>query len=230
MNFYFVAGAAATLALFVPVLLLFASRLFKNSSLLALLIYYFITGLYHLMALHILKLPANVQQQAAVFINYLDAPLVLVVLLFFCNSQWKRRLVLMILVLYMAFEIVVALWLGLQSASSVYLLGPGILIILSLSIYFFVHYGKVTIVQGKSLGKTMMLVSFIFSYGCFSIIYYLHYILKTNAVGDVFIIYFLINFISAVFMIIGLYHIVKCACKINELQLTRRELALFFEK
>lgn len=229
MNLNFVAGVAATAALFMPVLLILAGRLFTNGSLLTLLFYYLLSGLYNLMALDIFKLPAPVKQQAAVIFNYLDTPMMLTVLLFFCNEKWKHRMLLRILAGFLVFEIGVGFLFGLDAKSSVFLLGPGTFILSILSIYFFSYYGKTTIVQGKSTGKTLMLVSILFSYGCFLIIYYLYYLLRTPAVADVFLIYYIVTFISAMLMSLGLGWIVKRSCEIKERQTTRKELALFFD-
>ena len=230
MDANLVAGMAAAVALFIPVLLILAGRLFKNGSLLALLLYYLFTALYSLTLLKVLAPPASLRQDIAVVLNYLDAPLMLLALLFFCSESRQRKLVLAILALYIVFEIVIAAAFGLQVRSSVYLLGPGILLILSFSIYFFSHYGKITIMQGKGIGKTLMLASMLFTYTCFLVIYYLHYLERTPAVNDVVLLYFIVLFISAVTMSIGLIWIVKRAREIKALNMTRKELALFFDK
>jgi hypothetical protein len=155
--------------------------------------------------------------------------MMLVALLFFCNEAWKRKLVLYALTVYMLFEIIIASLYGLSEKSSVYILGPGILIILALSLFFFSYYGKISVVQGRGTGKTFMLVSILFSYVLFAMLYYLHYIARTPAVDDVFLIYYIGLFMSASIMCLGLVWIIKRNRELKELQLTRRELALFFD-
>lgn len=230
MNVNFVAGIAATAALFMPVLLILAGRLFTNCSLLVLFFYYLLTALYSLTALGVITLPLPLKQQASVAFNYLDAPLMLVALLFFCHNNQKRKLVLVTLVLYLLFETAVGVHFGLSNRSSVYLLGPGTLLVLSFSMYFFGHYGKISIVQGKGVGKTFMLAAIVFLYGCFLLLYYLHYLQHTTAVADVFLLYYISLFISAISMSIGLVWLIKRTREIKELHLTRKELALFFDK
>jgi hypothetical protein len=229
MDVNYMAGMAAALALAITVLLIVAGRLFKNTSFLALLFYYLLTGLYSLTALHVIKLPALLQRQAAAAFNYLDTPLMLVVFLFFCNEAWKRNLVLVTLAVFLLFEVVVGFCFGLDAKSSVYLLGPGTLLVLSFSIFFFVHYGKRSIVQGKSMGETLMLSSIAFLYGCFVLIYYLYYLLRTPAVADVFLLYYAALFFSAILMSTGLIWIIKRSRELKALQLTRKELAEFFD-
>jgi hypothetical protein len=230
MNVNFVAGIAAVVALFLPALLIIAGRLFTNGSLLALFFYYLLTGLYSLTVLNVITLPELLKQQAAIAFNYLDAPLMLVTLLFFCNDGRKRKWLLSTLGLFLLFEIIIAALFGLDVRSSVYLLGPGTVLVLGFSIYFFGHYGKISIVQGKGIGKTFMLVSILFLYGCFLLLYYLHYLQHTTAVSDVFLVYYISLFIAAIIMSIGLVWILKQARAIRELHLTRKELALFFDK
>lgn len=229
MSFNLIAGAAAVVALFVPVLLILAGRLYTNRSLLVLFVYYLFTGVYNLMDLDVIPATALFKRHAGVAFNYLDTPMMLVVLLFFCNQKWKRNLVLLALALFMVFEIIIAFRFGLAVQSSVYLLGPGTVLILLLSIFFFSHYGKICIVQGRGLGKTLMLVSIIFFYTSFLILYYLHYLLHTPAEADEFLIYYISVFIAAVVMSTGLVSIIRRARAIREWQLTRKELALFFD-
>jgi hypothetical protein len=229
MHINFIAGMAAAAALFVPVLLILAGGLFKNGSLLALLFYYLLTGVYVLTTLQVLTLPPVLLHKGAVVFNYLDAPLMLLALLFFCNECRKCKGVLYTLGALLLFEGVVFYLFGLEARSSVYVLGPGTLIIFSFSLYFFAYYGKISIVQGKGTGKTFMLVSILFSYVVFIMVYYLYYIMHTPAVADVYLIYYIGLFLSSVFMSIGLVCIVKRNREMKELQLTRRELALFFD-
>lgn len=230
MNLNLIAGTAATVALFIPVLLILAGRLFTNGSLLSLFIYYLFTGLYNLIELGVIRLAPLLRRNGAVAFNYLDAPLMLIVLLFFCNEKWKRSLVLATLMFFTLYEVLIGLHFGLDVQSSVYLLGPGILLVLGFSIYFFAYYGKMCIVQNRGTGKTLMLVSILFSYGCFLVLYYLDYLQHTSARADIFLIYYISIFLSAVTMSIGLIWIIKRTRAMKELQLTRRELALFFDK
>jgi hypothetical protein len=182
-----------------------------------------------LTTLDVLKLPSFVTSTGAIVFNYLDAPLMLMVLLFFCNEKWKHNAVLYTLGAFIVFEAAVFFQLGLHARSSVYVLGPGTLLIFGYSLFFFAHYGKISVVQGRSTGKTFMLVAILFSYVVFLMLYYLHYLMHTSAIADVYLIYYIGLFVSSVFMSIGLACIIKRTRELEELQLTRRELALFFD-
>lgn len=229
MNPNNVAGLISTIALLVPILLILWYKLYYNTSLLALLFSYAFSFVYNLMTLKLLTVTTGVKKVFSVASNYLDVPLMLLALLFFCVDGARKKIIYITLAAYLLYEAVILFYFRLQPDSSTYVLGPGTLIILTYSIYFFKHYGKITIVHGKSVGKTFMLVSLLFSYGCFAIIYFLYYIQRTPAVADVFLIYYIVTFIAAVLMIIGLVWVCKRTRQIEEIQLARKELALFFE-
>lgn len=228
MNYNTITGAAATMALFVPILLVIIFRLFKNISLFALLLSYLLIAIYNLMVFHLLPVSDATTRTFGIVSNYLDAPLMLVVMLFFCFDNFWKKIIYGMLAAFVVFELVVMFYLRFNLQSSTLILGPGTIIILLLSIYFFIHHGKMTIIQGKSTGKTFMTVSLLFSYGCFVVIYFLHYIQKTSAVEDVFLIFYIVTFVSAVLMSVGLVCIYKRIRQIAELQVARKELALFF--
>jgi ABC-type Fe3+-siderophore transport system permease subunit len=83
-------------------------------------------------------------------------------------------------------------------------------------------------VQGKGIGKTLMITSILFAYGSYFIVYVFTYIQKTSARKDVFIIYYLTSIIFSAVMSAGLIWIKKRLRDIKEVQTTRRELNVFF--
>ena len=85
-----------------------------------------------------------------------------------------------------------------------------------------------TIEFGKNAGRTLMLVSILFAYGCYALVYYFYYIQKTPAVTDVFLLYFISTLVSSIIMTIGLHLIRRRLKELQEIKNTRRELALFF--
>ncbi|MEO6071605.1 MAG: hypothetical protein ABIN57_02585 [Chitinophagaceae bacterium] len=229
MNWYAITGIASIIALFFPALLILAFKLYKNVSLLILFLYYAITAAYNLMAQGVINIPSLDKNNFGIIANYLDAPMMLAVLLYFCVLPWKRKIIYYSLALFGVFELIILFYYQLAPVSSVYILGPGILLILIYSIYLFFEQGKATVVHGKGLGLTLMLVSILFSYGCFTLIYFLHYIKKTPATADVFLIYYIVLFISSVLMSLGIIWLRKRIQHINEVQVTRKELAHFFQ-
>jgi hypothetical protein len=228
MNWTAIIGMASTFALLFPVCLVIIYRLYTNRSLQALLLYYLLTATYNLMVQGILPAPTRLKIIFGTVNNYLDAPLMLLFLLFFCVEKWKIKAVYFTLAAFIAYEIVIALTFGFGKEANVYILGPGILVILPFSTWLFVRQIKRTIVMGKGLGKTLMLTSVVFGYGCFGLIYLFHYIQRTSNVGDIFLLYFISSFITSVLMGMGVALVRQHLRDLREIKLARRELQVFF--
>ena len=107
-------------------------------------------------------------------------------------------------------------------------MGPGIILLLVYSLYLFVINIKNTIVQGKGVGKTLMITSILFAYGCYFLVYLFAYIQKTSNKADVYIIYYLTSIIFSVLMSAGLIWVKRRLREIKEVQTTRKELNIFF--
>jgi len=229
MNVVSLMGIISGVAFLIPVMLIIAYRLFINYSLLALLFYYFFTGLHNLFTLYSAGFKAEWLRYFGIVLNYLDTPLMLVVLLFFCPSPQKKKIVVISIVSFLVFEIVVSLFTGFHSSSLVYILGPGIALIFVYSLYLFTYYVKLSIEKNKGFAKGVMITSIVFVYGCYATVYVFHYVQQTPAVEGVFIIYYIASFLSAILMCTGLYYFNKRSKEIKEVQQARKELQAFFD-
>jgi hypothetical protein len=216
------------MSLFLPVALIVGFRLFSNRSLLMLAVYYFLTAVYNLMVQDYLPVPQQVRIFFGTMNNYLDAPLMLMFLMFFCTDKVRSKAMHITLYGLAAYELVIVLLYGFHRDANVLILGPGILAVLVFSIAFFVKQIKWTILMGKGVGKTVMLASVVFAYGCFGIVYVFHYINKMSNLADIFLIYFISSFISTLLMARGLVLIRRHLNELKEVQVARRELQVFF--
>jgi hypothetical protein len=228
MNWNTVIGVAATISLFLPVAAIIYHKLYQHRSLAALLVSYVSTALYNLMSEGFFSLPASFQNGFGVINNYLDVPLTLTALLFFCPIKQKQRTVHIITALFVGYEIVIACLYGLKPKAVVYIMGPGLILVLIYAFYLFARHIKITVEHGKNAGRTIMLVSILFAYGCYGLVYYFYYIQRTPYVADAFLLYFISTFVSSVIMAAGLHLIRKRMKQLQEVKNTRRELALFF--
>ena len=130
---------------------------------------------------------------------------------------------------FILFELIVMVITRFSINGLVIILGPGILILSSFSLHFFIRYATMAIEHRKATGKAFIAGSLLFSYACFSILYVLYYIIKTEQVEDAFLIYFIATSISAILMSTGMifeWHRVK---KIKELKVTRKELSEMYK-
>ena len=229
MNFYSILGMISAVAFFLPAFIILSSRLLINISLLALVFYFLLVMTHNLMAANIIIVSKELQSNFGVINNYLDVPLMLTGMLMFCTEKWKQRVLVTSIICFSAFELIIFFQHQLQPVSSKYIMGPGILLILFYSLYLFVNNIKNTIVQGKGVGKTLMITSILFAYGCYFLVYLFAYIQRTSDRQDVFIIYYLASIIFSVLMAAGLIWVKKRLREIKEVQTTRKELSVFFQ-
>lgn len=228
MNWNAFMGIASTFALLLPPALILLLKLYTNRSLQALFIYYFLTAIYSLMLEQVIPVTVDIRKIFGTLNNYLDTPLMLMFLLFFCAERWISKTIQHTLFIFIVYELFIMAIHGLTIQANVYVLGPGILIVLVYGVSLFMRQIRITIIQGKGLGKTLMLASVVFSYGCFSIIYLFHYIQRIKAVNDIFLLYFMTSLLSSIIMSAGVLLINKHLKTLNELKQTRKELQVFF--
>ena len=230
MNPATIIGIIASFVLLLPVLIIVFCNLYKHISLLSLLLYYLMISLYNLADEGIMPLNNEIRQKFGIINNYLDVPLMLIVLLLFCTSKRKQITIYISLAGFVLFEIFVGILFQFKRDSIIYILGPGILLIFSYSLILFAQHVKISIEKNKGFGKTFMITSILFAYGCYIMIYYFYYIQKTKDVGDVFLIYYIVSIVSSLLMAAGLILIYRKSKQIKELQTTRKELAVFFQR
>lgn len=228
MNFNSTLGIISAVAFFIPAFIILSSRLLINISLLALVVYFLLVMTHNLMSENIILVEKEVQRNFGVVNNYLDVPLMLTSMLMFCTEKWKQKVVTTSIICFSAYEIIILFQYQLQPISSMYIMGPGIVLILFYSMYLFINNIKSTIVQGKGVGKTLMITSILFAYGCYFLVYLFAYIQRTSNRKDVFIIYYLASIIFSVLMSAGLIWVKKRLRQIKEVQTTRKELSVFF--
>ena len=228
MNWYAFIGIAAITSFFFPVVVILYNRFYRHRSLAALLVYYVLLALYNLIDTKLVPSPEAFHQFLGILDNYLDAPLMLATLVFFCPGKKKQKIVQILAASFIAYEVVITLIYGFNSKSAIYVIGPGMAIILIYTFYLFIRQIKFTIVHGKNTGRTLMLASILFAYGCFSLIYYFYYIQKTKFIADTYLLYFISSLIASILMGIGLHLMRKRIKELQSLKVLRKELALFF--
>lgn len=229
MNLISAIGIASAVALFIPVILIFALKLFTNRSLFALSLYYFIVSVQILMRLNVIASSQWFHQSLGILDNLLDAPLMLLFLIYFSISALMTKRITNVIFIFLGFEAVVLAICGFSVRSVQIILGPDIAAILSLSFMLFLRNVRLAITNSKSLGKAVMTSSVLFSYTIFSLVYIFYYLLNNAQyrVGAQ-LIYYLATILSAFLMSIGILIENKRIKKLDELKNTRKELATIY--
>jgi hypothetical protein len=107
-------------------------------------------------------------------------------------------------------------------------MGPGLTIVFGYSLYYFVYTVKRSFVHNKFVGKAIVASALTFAYGCFIIIYLMHYVFNLQDLSNLFLIYYFITIIYCAILSVGLYMEGKRKSKLYELLITRKELMRFF--
>ncbi|MGH2552518.1 MAG: hypothetical protein ACRDEB_02310 [Chitinophagaceae bacterium] len=229
MTWNSIMGFISTLALFLPIFFILVLRLGSYRSFPMLLIYFTTVFVYSLMKENYINADANVVYFWGISNNLLDAPLMLLFLSYFSPSQkFTRRLIILIL-LFIAYEISVILITGFTLKAITFILGPGVIIVFALSLNLFVRLSKIAIINQKALGKTLIVASQVFAYGCYGILYVLFYIIQTKLVADVFLIYFIVVTFSSAALCTGIIVEKRRIQKLFELKKARKELHTIYK-
>jgi hypothetical protein len=221
-------GIVCIVSFFFPVAVIMYNRFYTHRSLIALVVYCIMTGIYNLMAEKFVPSSASFRSAYAMLDNYLDVPLMLITLLFFCPNRQKQKPVRMLIIAFIAYEIVITLLYGFKPKSVVYILGPGLAVILIYTFYLFVRQVKFSILHRKNQGRTIMLAAILFAYVGYTLIYYFYYIQKTPFTADVILLYYISSSIATTSLGIGMHLMRKRMKELRSVKLTRKELALFF--
>lgn len=230
MNWNAIFGIACIVSLTAPIVVIVYHRYYKHRSLAALLIYYSVTLIYLLMSENIIPVTKNIRVNFGIFNNYLDVPLMLTALVFFCPNKQRQNIIRLLSYAFIAFELLVTLMYGFKPVSIVYIMGPGFVIIIAYTFYLFMRQVKFSIMHRKNHGRVIMLSSIFFSYACYSLIYYFYYVQKTPYVEDTELLYFISTIISTAVMSTGLQLMNKRMKELQSLRITRKELAMFFNQ
>ena len=228
MNWHAVLGILSATALFIPIVLIIVLRLFKHTSFLALGVYYLLPGIYELGQQNILPLSKNISHYLGITNNLLDAPMMMTFLLFFSYSVRMSKKIKYGIFIFIVFEVVVLILFGMTVKAITVVLAPGILIILCLSFIMFLRQVRVTIMQQRGMGKSLMISSVLFAYTIYGLIYLFYYVLDTPYKTDALLVYYLASFLSSLLLSFGILINIKRIKKLNELKHTRKELASIY--
>jgi uncharacterized membrane protein YozB (DUF420 family) len=161
--------------------------------------------------------------------NILDAPLMLMFLIFFSTSALMKKRIRTWIYLFLGFEAIVLAVVGFNVRAVRIILAPDIVVVGTISFIFFLRYVRLSVSNAKSLGKAVMASSVFISYTIFSIVYIFYYLLRNQQYqGDAELIYYLISILSSMLMAIGIAIENKRFKKLDELRHTRKELATIY--
>ncbi len=228
MSWNAILGIACIVSFLLPVAVILYNRYYTHRSLAALLAYYTLIFIDNLFAENIIPMDDRISKFISILDNFCDVPLMLTVLLFFCPDRKKQNSIRLLTYAFIAYEIAIIAIIGFNTSAVTYVLGPGIVLVLGYASYLFVRQVKFSIYHSKNHGRMIMLSSIFFVYATYALIYFFHYLQKTPYINDVMMLYYIASILSAVVMAIGLHLIRRRLKELQSVQVTRKELAVFF--
>lgn len=238
MTWNSIMGFVSSFALLAPIILILVLRLGRYRSFPVLLLYYSSVLIYNLLTEGYLNADHSVEYYWGLTNNVMDTPLMIFFLTYFSTSKIFTRKMRVLALSFILFEIIVIATIGFNIDAITIIMGPGLLIIFGLCMYFFIRHAKLAIENRKATGKAVIISSLLFGYGCYTIIYLMYYIFKAHIgadgkvnaqyMNDTFLIYFIAASLSSVIMCIGLLIERKRIQKLQELKVTRKELSTIY--
>lgn len=220
-------GITSVICFSLPIAAILLFRLYRHASLIALMVYYTFTIL-HCLGSATMPPSPDFKNTWEVVYNYIEVPLMLSALLFFCPARHKQQKIHLLIKYFVVYEVMIACVLGFTPKASMYIMTPGLLVIVSYSLFLFLRQLKFTVLHRKNTGRVLMLGALLFSYSCYLFMVYAYFILKTPDVSGIYALHFLSSSIAAVLMSVGLFLMRHRIRDLQELKVTRRELQMVF--
>jgi hypothetical protein len=220
-------GLSSVICFSLPIVVILLFRLYRHASLIALMLYYVLTIAHCLNAESVPPVP-NFKNPFDVAYTYIEIPLMLTALLFFCPAKLRQQKIHLLIAFFIGYEIIIALCFGLTSMASMYITVPGVLIIVLYSLFLFLRQARFTFMHGKNLGRLLMLGSILFSYGCYLFLLYAYFIKDQTDIASIYYLYFVSSTIASTTMSIGLFMMRHRIKELQELKVVRKELQMVF--
>jgi hypothetical protein len=238
MNWNSIMGLVSSFALAGPILLIFILGLSRYRSFPVLLLYYISVLVYNLITEDYIPVSETVEYNWGLINNLADAPMLILFLTYFSPTKVFNQRLKFVAASFVLYEAVVLTVVGFNFDAITIIIGPGLLIVCGLCLFFFIRHTKQAIEKRKATGKALIVTALLFGYGCYFIIYLLYYVFKAqnNAngepneqyVNDTFLVFFIATSLSAFLMCIGLLVEQKRIRKLKELMVTRKELSSLY--
>ena len=230
MNLFEIMGLVSAVALALPVITLLISQLTWYRSFPAIFFYYLLVLSYTMVLLGYIGIGDGSRRYLGVLCNFLDTPLILLFLLYFSKTIYFWKKLMTAALAFIAFELIVIIMYGFNTRATTIVLAPGLIITLVISLLFFIHQVKISVVYHKAVGKAVMISSILFAYVGYSFVYVVYYLIKPVYKEDAHLVYFLIIIVSSTAMSVGIYIEKSRVRQLVELKTTREELKAIYRE
>jgi hypothetical protein len=204
MTWNLVMGFVTTVVLVVPIVIIVFLKLLPNKYFITLAVYYLLAFVFSLMTEGYIPVTIESKKTFGLISNLLDGPLLLFFLSQFASSAILKRQIRIIIIAYIAYEILTIAIFGLNKKAITFTLGPGIILIVVFSLLFFLRLASSAITERKETGKALVSASILFAYFCYGILYLFRYVFKVENLSDLLLIFYWTTCLSVILMCVGI--------------------------
>lgn len=201
---YLVVSVLTVILSFVPTVIVVLKKLWQATPFQYFAIYWLINGLLNIMFL-VEGLNKQFIEVTSVIYNALDIPMMVAVVYFSAFSRVLRKFIRIATLLFILFEIVCLVRGGLKYESLKYVLGVGLVFMMTIIIWQISLYLQRVVHATREKALLLIHGSLLFQYGTYIVVYIFDYFLQNVADGvDKFLIYYISTIISLCIGISGL--------------------------
>jgi hypothetical protein len=212
---YKIISILATVAYFIPAFIVVFKKLWRDT-------YFFYLGIYWLLgamvniAPHIFGMELRTLEIITVLYNMVDIPFILWILWYTSFSSQLAKLLRFVIFGYVVTEIVLVLMFGLNYDAIKYIIGGGLLLVVTTVVWEITIY--LQRIEHSNREKAMLFIyaALLFEYGSFTIVYIFDYFIIPADEMDKWLIYYISTLIAIVIASFGFL-----------LKKTKKSLALF---
>ena len=220
-------GLTSILCFGLPVFAIILFKLYRHTSLIALALYYILTIVHCLFAPNIPPVP-DFQNPFDIIYSYVEIPLMLTALLFFCHARQRRLIMQRIIVAFVAYEVIISLYFRFSPQATIYIAAPGLLVVIGYTAFLMIRQMKFTLLHGKNIGRVLMLAAILFSYSSYALVFYNYFVQAQSVIASIYTLFFISSTVAALLMAIGLFMMRHRIKELQELKVVRKELQMVF--
>jgi hypothetical protein len=185
----------ATVAYFIPVLIVIFKKLWKDMYFLYLGIYWLGGALVNTIT-NVPGIGLPTLEVITVIYNMIDIPFILWILWYTSFSSSLAKLLRLMIVAYIIIEVVLVLSLGINYEAIKYIIGAGVLVVLITLVWEITLY--LQRIEHSNREKSMLFIyaALLFEYGSYTIVYIFDYFIVPADQVDKFLIYYISSLIA----------------------------------
>ena len=199
---YRIVTILATIAYFVPVMIVVFKKLWKDMYFLYLGIYWLVGAMANTVT-NIPGISSRSLELVTVLYNMIDIPFILWILWYTSFSSSLAKMLRYVILGYIIIEIILVLTLGVNYDAIKYIIGAGVLVVLITLIWEITIY--LQRIEHSNREKAMLFIyaALLFEYGSYTIVYIFDYFIVPADVVDKLLIYYISTLIAIVIASFG---------------------------